>query len=216
MKRITTSVVLGFFILLVPPHLSAQSDLSHFSTKPVIYSSQKDNLDNSDKGVNGGVTLGRPFDEDSWAGMDIGYFSTEQEDTFAEQANYIALAGQTKSEFDFSPVNPILKGVFPIDKWEFFGFRGIGAYFVWGDVKPSLTSIGSSLGSTPEDRGRTLGTQLGLGLHYDITPRIIFGVEGTCLWTSDAKFENTFLGAPPDSELRMSGMLAAGIFAIRF
>ena len=111
-------------------------------------------------------------------------------------------------DIDVLPVTLSLKGILPVDRWEFYGIGGIGVYFLWGELKDTYT-FGAGGGSTTVNETDTkFGAHLGLGVNYNITPKIFIGAEGKYIWTSETTIE--------DTAFRMDGIIGTAVLGFRF
>ena len=221
-------LVLTFFI---PIHLSAKEakypweeqkndnkaeTAYYFAVKPGIYSQQTSDLKGFDTGFNGEIVFGSRPNPNFAGEMGVGYFTTKGKESEAGRVGAITYSATAKEEISVVPVTFTLKGIYPIDKWELFALGGIGAYFVFGDLKLTGAVNGLSFAGTADDSATIFGGHLGLGFHYNITPKIFVGVEGKYLLTSKAKLEDELFGVPVEVKFNLNGILATAVFGVRF
>lgn len=208
---------------LFPLSVFAQSGKYYLTLKPGAYFPRshvvKDVDLDFDPGFNGEIAIGRQFSKNFAVEMGVGYFHTGASSnlltgTLDDTGGFVV--GSVDVDIDVVPVTLSLKGILPVGKWEFFGFGGIGAYFLWADAKGSDVEGGTTTRQTFKDNDVIFGGHLGLGLHYNITPRIFVGAEGRYLWASEAKVQDRVLGELLQAKLRMSGAIATAVFGFRF
>jgi len=203
---------------LIPIHLSAQeakypwekqendTKLKRYITlKPGIYSPQSSDLKDFDfdTGFNGEIAFGFQVNPNFAVETGVGYFHTE-----AEESGSGGLYGKVEAV----PVAVTLKAILPYKQLDFFALGGIGAYWVFANLKTNGTVDGFSGRVNVDDFDLIFGGHLGLGFHYNITPGIFVGAEGKYLWTSSAKLGGEGLWV----NFKMDGILATGVIGFRF
>jgi outer membrane protein W len=60
------------------------------------------------------------------------------------------------------------------------------------------------------------GGYLGLGVHYNITPRFFVGVEGKYLWTDRANPKDEYYDESLGVKFKLDGILATAVLGFRF
>jgi hypothetical protein len=98
-----------------------------------IYSPQTDDLNGFNTGFNGEITYGHYFDKNWAIEAGIGYFETS--------ARNGAIFGPDSTprpvHLKVVPVTVAFKGSIPVDRFEFYGIGGIGAYSLETDIDGS-------------------------------------------------------------------------------
>lgn len=230
MVLILTILVLTFFI---PIHVSAQeakypwekqkddkkndtNTAFYIAVKPGIYSPQTNDLKDFDTGFNGEIMFGYRPHPNFAAEIGAGYFTSKGKESFAGQVYGISYSATADEQIDVVPVTLTLKGIYPIDKWELFALGGIGAYFVSGELKYKITANGMSISDKGKDSTAIFGGHLGLGFHYNITPRFFVGAEGKYLLTSKATLKGESFGVPLEAKFNLNGIVATAVLGVRF
>lgn len=212
MKRFLLFVcVLSFFACALPSH-GVEPGYNYLTLKPGIYSPQSNDLDNFDNGFNGEIAIGRRFNPNMALEMGLGYFNTKAEFAAAGPGFYL----REKDSLDVVPITLSLKAIVPVNRFEFFGIGGIGAYYVYGDLKLSGAVGGTSGRLSLDGEDWVFGCHLGLGFHYNISPTMFIGAEGKYLWTSEARLEDTFWQIPISTKFKMDGILATAVIGFKF
>ena len=80
------------------------------------------------------------------------------------------------------PLTVAFKGLIPVDKFEFYGIGGVGAYLLETDIDRSDNFRRHRDSDT--DSETLFGGFAGLGATFNFTPRLFAGVEGKYLWTT--------------------------------
>ncbi len=173
----------------------------YFVLKGGIYAPQSKELGDFSTGFNGEIAYGRYFDRNWALEVGTGYFVTK--------ANQEASLVRASADLDLKtvPLTVALKGIIPVDKFEFYGIGGLGAYFVFADVDinyPGNRHVSFS------DNNTLFGGFLGIGAQYNITPNVFVGLEGKYLWTTKTTFRDT------DSEIDLGGIQATVNLGFRF
>lgn len=187
----------------------------YIAVKPGIYSPQSSDLKDSDfdTGFNGEITIGCRLSPNFAVETAGGYFRTEAVERVSGEIYDLTYTGKVKANIDVIPITFTLKGILPLNKeLELFALGGIGAHWVFGELKVSGTLDGLSGWVKLDDSDWIFGGHLGLGFHYNITPRVFVGAEGKYLWTSKAKLENQGL----EAKFKIDGILATGVIGFRF
>ena len=211
-------LILGSLMLtiLIPRYVLAEERYHnrHFyvTAKPGIYSPQTNDLDGFDTGFNGEVAFG--FQPSRYFAVELGsgYFNTDGAVTFSG-TNF---AERDKLDLYIIPVTITAKLIIPFKKFEFFGLGGVGAYYVWGDMKAKGTVDGISYSAELDGSDVVFGGYVGLGVHYNITPRFFVGVEGKYLWTDRAEPEDDFFDDDLGVRFKLDGILATAVLGFRF
>jgi opacity protein-like surface antigen len=111
------------------------------------------------------------------------------------------------------PLTAAIKGIVPIDKqFELYGLAGGGAYFVHGTG--TISVLGSS--ASVWDSTAVWGGFLGVGVNYNITPRVFVGLEGKYLWTSTTTLRGSIVGVPVSENFKIQGVLGTANLGVRF
>jgi opacity protein-like surface antigen len=216
MKRFSVSVLmLAVLACVVPSYVLAQG-ANYITLKPGIYLPQSSDLEAFDTGFNGEIAFGHRFNPNFAAEMGIGYFNTEADFGAVGQVSGISYSLQEKDSFYAVPITLSLKGIVPVDRWEFFGMAGIGLYYVNGDADVSGTVGGTSAGISLGDSDTVFGFHLGLGFHYNIDPTWFIGAEGKYIWTDDAKLSGNLQGLPIAVNFDMDGIIATAVLGFKF
>jgi opacity protein-like surface antigen len=211
-------LILGSLMLtiLIPQYVLAQGrflDRNFYITaKPGIYSPQTNDLDGFDTGFNGEVAFG--FQPIRYFAVELGtgYFNTEGTATFSG-FNY---AERDKFDLHVIPFTLTGKLILPFKKFEFFGLGGVGAYYVWTDVEARGTVNGIPVSVELDGEDIVFGGYLGLGVHYNITPRFFVGVEGKYLWTDRANPKDEYYDESLGVKFKLDGILATAVLGFRF
>jgi hypothetical protein len=221
-RRRAMYLILGSLMLtiLVPQYGLAQEKYHHrdfyVTAKPGIYSPQTNDLDGFDTGFNGEIAFG--FQPIKYFAVELGtgYFNTEGKESFAGTSNGLNVTERDKFYFHVFPVTLTAKLIIPYKKFEFFGLGGGGAYYVWADIRAKGTINGTRFYEELDGSDVVLGGYLGLGIHYNITPRIFIGAEGKYLWTSRADPEEDFFDDSLGVKFKLDGILATAVVGFRF
>ena len=203
-------------IVLVPLCVSAQNNKFYLTAKPGIYSPQTNYLEGFDAGFNGEIGFGYQPNKNFAAEMGLGYFATKGKESYAGRVDSMSYSATGKIAINVVPVTLTLKAIYPIDKWELFALGGIGAYFVSTELKLNIAADGISISDTMDDSTTIFGGHLGLGFHYNITPRFFLGVEGKYLWTSEAKTQGELFTVPFEAKGDLNGIIATAVLGLRF
>ena len=216
---------------LIPIHLSAQEAKyprdkqendtklgGYITLKPGIYSPQSSDLKDFDfdTGFNGEIALGLRVNPNFEVETGVGYFYTEAEERFSGQFYDLTIAGKAEANIYVIPIVVTLKAILPYKQLDFFALGGIGAYWVFGNLKASGTVDGFSGRVELDDYDVIFGGHLGLGFHYNITPSIFVGAEGKYLWTSNARLQDETPDVRLDTKFKLDGILATGVVGFRF
>ena len=203
-------------ILLVPISAFARNKPLYIAFKPGIYSPQSSDLEDFDTGFSGEIALGVRTNPFFAAELGFGYFETEGEERFAGVIDGSTFTERDKADIGVFPITFTLKGILPYQKWEFFWLGGAGAFIVSGEIKATGVIDGTPFSIKLDDTETVLGSFLGGGLHYNITPNLFIGIEAKYLWTSDVELEDRILGVPIEAEFNMDGIIASGVIGFRF
>lgn len=131
MKRLLLFVcVSSLFACALPSH-GVEPGYNYLTLKPGIYSPQSNDLDDFDNNFNGEIAIGRRFNPNMALEMGLGYFNTKAEFAAAGPDFYL----REKDSLDVVPLTLASKAIAPVNRFEFFGIGGIGAYYIYGDLK---------------------------------------------------------------------------------
>ena len=167
-----------------------------------IYSPQTNDLDSFNTGFNGEAAFGHYFHK-NWA-IEAGGGSFE---TKGRKDLLLTSDSSPKSvRFTVVPLTVAFKGLIPVDKFEFYGIGGVGAYFLSTDLDRSDNSGRHRDSDT--DSETLFGGFLGLGATFNFTPRFFVGVEGKYLWTTTATVIN--------ADTNLNGIQATANIGFRF
>jgi opacity protein-like surface antigen len=215
-------LLLGTLMLttLIPQYVFGQEkhhDRDFYITaKPGIYAPQTNDLDGFDTGFNGEIAFG--FQPIKYFAVEVGtgYFNTEGRESFAGVIGGRNIVERDELDLHIFPVTVTAKIILPFKKFEFFGLGGVGAYYVWGDMRAKGTIGGVPFYAESDGSDMVVGGHLGLGVHYNITPRFFVGAEGKYLWTSRAEPEEDFFDDSLGLKFKMDGILATAVVGFRF
>jgi opacity protein-like surface antigen len=212
---IAVSVML---VLTVFPPLPALAEGSNFYTslKAGAFFPQTDDFENADTGFNGEVAFGYQFIKYLALEMGAGYLHTGGDRSSTGNESGIDYSIEASADVDVLPVTLSLKGILPVGKWEFYGIGGLGAYFLWAEVKGTAVADGRTGSKTVKDNAMKFGAHLGLGVDYNITPKIFIGAEGKYIWMSETTLEGTVVGVPVETSFKMDGIIATAVLGFRF
>ncbi len=220
--RVKYLVLAGLMLtILIPQYVSAQGSaqdnkLFYVTLKPGIYSPHTSDLEDFNTGFYGEMALGfRPIKYFA-AELGVGYFHTDATQSSAGTINGFGFTQRDKFDIDVLPVTFTAKLIFPYKKFEFFGLGGVGAYIVWASLEAKGTINGIPFSEKLSGNDSTFGGYLGLGIHYNITPRIFVGAEGKYLWTDRAKPKTELFEIPLEFRFKLNGVLATAVLGFRF
>jgi opacity protein-like surface antigen len=174
----------------------------YFVLKGGIYSPQSKELGDFSTGFNGEIAYGHYYNSNWAVEFGTGYFATKAN----QEANY-PFRASADLDLKTIPLTVSLKGIIPVDKFEFYGLGGIGAYFTFADVDINYTG---NRHVSYSDNNALFGGFLGLGAQYNFTPKVFVGVEGKYLWTTKTTFRDT------DAEVDLGGIQATVNLGYRF
>jgi opacity protein-like surface antigen len=174
----------------------------YFVLKGGIYKPQSSDLSDFSTGFNGEIAYGHYFDRNWALEFGTGYFVTK-----ANQEAQYPFKASADLDLKTVPLTVTLKGIIPVDNWEFYGIGGIGGYFVFANV--DVDYIGGRHVSDSENKA-LFGGFLGIGTQYNITPAVFLGIEGKYLWTTKTTFTNT------DKDVGLEGIQATINLGYRF
>jgi outer membrane protein W len=180
--------------------------------KPGIYIPQGD-LKDFDTGFNGEVAVAYKFFPNLAVEAGIGYFKTQNTISSESGPGYLL---RDKSKIRVIPLTASMKGILPMDKWEFYGLGGIGEYFVKGKDGISGTIGGVNGSVSGSDTDRVFGAHLGLGVNYNITSNLFVGAEGKYLWTRHVNLSDDVSGVSITEKFRLNGILGTAVIGYRF
>ncbi len=167
-----------------------------------IYSPQTGDLDGFKTGFNGEAAFGHYFDK-NWA-IEAGGGSFE---TKGSKDLFLAPdSSPTSVRFTVVPLTVAFKGLIPVDKFEFYGIGGVGAYFLSTDIDRSDNSRRRR--DSDPDSETLFGGFVGLGATFNFTPRLFVGVEGKYLWTTTTTVIN--------ADVNLTGIQATANIGFRF
>jgi outer membrane protein W len=204
MKRFSRSIgviIIGFCVMGLSLTAQAESK-DYFVLKGGIYKPQSNNLSDFSTGFNGEIAYGHYYNSNWAVEAGTGYFATKAN----QEANY-PFRASADLDLKTIPLTVSLKGIIPVDKFEFYGLGGIGAYFTFADV--DINYYGNRHVSY-SDNNVLLGGFLGLGAQYNFNPKMFVGVEAKYLWTTKTTFRDT------DAEVDLGGIQATINLGYRF
>jgi opacity protein-like surface antigen len=221
MRTYSSKVLIAASVMLIlsvfsPLPVFAQGSNFYMSLKAGAFFPQTNDFENSENGFNGEVAFGYQFSKNFALEMGAGYFHTGGDQSAAGNISGIDYAVQVQADIDVLPVTLSLKGILPVDKWEFYGIGGIGAYFLWGELEGTAVANGRTGSKTVNDNAAKFGVHLGLGVNYNITPKIFIGAEGKYIWTSETELEGTVIGVPVESTFKTDGIIGTAVLGFRF
>ncbi len=168
-----------------------------------MYSPQTSNLNDFNAGVNGEIAFGYSFDKNWAIEAGPGYFETSA----SKGAKFGADSTQTSVHLRVVPLTVAIKGSIPVNKFEFYGIGGIGAYVLEVDFDSSEDSDHGRHDSNGESE-TLFGGFLGLGARFNVTSKMFLGLEGKYLWTTKSTFN--------DAETDLTGIQATFNIGFRF
>jgi opacity protein-like surface antigen len=186
------------------------------SLKAGAFFPQIKDFESTDNGFNGEAAFGYRFHKNIAVEMGVGYLQIGGNNSGAGNKSGIDYAFQTRVDSEVLPVTLSLKGILPVEQWEFYGFGGIGLYFFWGEAKDTAVVNGMTGSKTLNANAVKPGAHLGLGVNYNITPKIFIGAEGKYIWTPEVEFEGTVLGVPVASSFQMGGIAVTAVVGYKF
>jgi opacity protein-like surface antigen len=149
-----------------------------------IYSPQTTNLNDFNAGFNGEVAFGYSFDK-YWAiEAGLGYFETSAK----KGVMFDPDSTQTSVHLRVFPLTVAFKGSIPVNRLEFYGIGGIGAYYLETDIEDASANYYHKRYDSEGDSEALFGGFLGLGIRFNVTPKMFFGLEGKYLWTTKSTF----------------------------
>jgi len=212
---LTISALIISAIFFLPLSAMGQDTPYYFVIKAGVYSPSDDlDDDDFDTGFNGEIALGYYFNPNFAMEGGIGYFQTE-----ASFRRVYPSIGPARQDVDIVvvPVTVTAKGIIPFQDFECYGGGGIGFYFANAENNIMFDSL--SLSDSDEDSSAVFGYHLLMGINFNITKNVFFGIEGKHFWTKDAQFKSTFF-APPGVPVRittnLNGYTITGNFGIRY
>jgi hypothetical protein len=186
-------IVLCFVLVLSFP---AHADRNYLVLKGGIFSPQNDKLDSFDTGFNGELAVGHYINKNLALEFGSGYFVTKG----TQNGRFGISSAQATVDINVVPLTVALKGVIPVDIWEFYGIGGGGAYFAWSDSKVSTNNREQS---ASDKYNQTLGGGfLGVGASVKVSPTVYLGLEGKYLWTSALNVKNI------ETDVNLNGFIA--------
>jgi opacity protein-like surface antigen len=220
MKRLVLAIAFlscaGFFIPTYASCAAPNAKPFYIAVKPGIYSPQTSDLDGFNTGFSGDLAFGYRYNPNFAAELSAGYFHTDSTSRVSGTILGIPVSASEKDNIDVVPVTLTLKGILPVDRWEFFVLGGIGAYFVATETKVRLSVAGATTSDKATDNSTVFGGFAGLGFHYNITPAWFVGAEGKYLWTSKVSLDETLLGSPVSGTFKLDGILANAVIGFKF
>lgn len=183
MRRATSSafVLIMLAVFFLPFSAVGEDNTNYFKLKGGMYSPESDDLEDFDEGFAGEIAFGQYLHQNFALELGLGYLDTDGDVGFTADEDITII-----------PLTLSAKAIFPVGQnFQMFGLAGGGFYFADGELD---ISGGASL----DDDDSPLGAHLGLGIDYNITGRLSFGVEGKYFWTK-ADFKDA--GIDFDSDL---------------
>ena len=208
MKRFYLAIfVVSFMVSIVPCVVMGQNTGFSAMLKPGIYL-PGDDLKDLDTPFYGGIAVAYNFTPHFALEGEIGYFKTEGKESLSSGS----LSLQSKAEVKALPYTISAKGIIPVDKWEFYGLGGFGAYFVDAKVNISETVSGVARTVSFSDTDTIFGADLGLGVNYNFTSQLFVGVEGKYLWTNKVKLDDQ----GDSAKFNLNGFVTTAVIGFRF
>ncbi|MGA3084641.1 MAG: outer membrane beta-barrel protein [Thermodesulfobacteriota bacterium] len=207
MKRISKWV--GVIIILCCalglsfPAQAENKTPNYLVLKGGIYSPLTNDLDGFNTGFNGEIAFGHYFDKNWAIEAGAGYFGTSA----SKGAMFGPNSAQTSVHLNVVPLTVAFKGSIPVNRFEFYGIGGIGAYHLETDVD-ALATENSRVHVSDSDSEILFGGFLGLGAIFNVTPKLFVGLEGKYLWTTQSSFI--------DAETSLNGIQATFNIGFRF
>ncbi len=196
-------MVLCCFLGLSLPAQAQDMKHRYVVLKGGIYSPQTSELEGFNTGFNGEVAYGHYFDKNWAIEAGTGYIETS-----ARKGEWSGPdSAQTSASLKVVPLTVAIKGSIPVNKFEFYGIGGIGAYYVEADTD-TRNDYYEKRHDSDRDTETLFGGFIGLGAIFNVTPKFFFGLEGKYLWTT----QSTFLGVDAD----LKGIQATGNIGFRF
>ena len=183
----------------------AQADMTpnYVVLKGGIYSPQGNDLQGFDTGFNGEIAFGRYLNKNWAIEGGTGYFETSAGNLMYGSSS----SAQRSVDLKVVPLTMALKGIIPVDKFEFYGIGGIGAYLLDTDINEPVNYY-YPLHVSDQHSDSLFGGFLGLGAIYNVTPRVFVGLEGKYLWTTKSGFY--------DEDINLDGIQATLNIGFRF
>ena len=202
MKKTIIKSVMGFVILCFALSFSlpAQAEDMKFNyavLKGGVYSPQNDQLAQFDTGFNGELNYGHYFNRNFALEAGTGYFQTTRSSNNAIDADLT---------FNVFPLTLAFKGIIPVDKFEFYGIGGGGAYFLSSSTRSTVDD--RDYYSYNDDTKTLFGGFLGLGVTFKVSPRVFLGLEGKYLWTSNVTVRNYYNTYSYTTDVNLNGIQA--------
>ena len=202
-KWIWVIIVLCCAVGLSLPAQAQQYRLPNYVVlKGGIYSPQTGDLDGFKTGFNGEAAFGHYFDKNWAIEGSAGYSETKGNKDLLLTSD----SSPTSVRFRVYPLTVAFKGLIPIDKFEFYGIGGVGAYLLETDIDRSDNFRRHRDNDT--DSETLFGGFAGLGATFNFTPRLFAGVEGKYLWTTTTTVLN--------ADVKLTGIQATANIGFRF
>jgi opacity protein-like surface antigen len=210
--RIFLGVAIAVLVLvsLLPASASAagQQYPYYIAFKPGAFFPQGD-IDDLDTGFQGELAFGRQFNENFAFEMSVGWMNLDKTERGSLEINGTTYSGRASVDLDIIPVVINFKPMLPIGNCiELYGIAGFGAYFVNGEVSVRENVGNVSYRSKDDDSDTVFGFTAGLGIHFNISPRVFIGAEGKYLFTTEAKLWGV--------KTNLDGIYTSGVIGIRF
>ncbi len=205
--------IFGIALVLAVPNAALAQDNPNYVNLKLGGFSPTDDLDDADfdSGFTGEIAYGRYLFPYLALEAGIGYYETEMS---VKDACYPAVGcAREENEITVVPLTVTVKGVYTMNKVEFYGGLGGGAYFAEIDGKVKIAGYGD-IGISDDDI--VAGGHILLGLNYNITESFFLGVEGRSTWTADAEFKDDYMGLPVSTKTNLNGYSITGVVGFRF
>jgi OOP family OmpA-OmpF porin len=180
-------------VFLSPLSVIGEEKTDYFTIRGGIYSPESGDLEGFDTGSAVEIAFGHYFNRNFALELGLGHLKTDAVFSGFDLSflgDFVA-----NDEITIMPLTLTAKGVYPLgESLELYALAGGGLYFA--DSESSISS--SFLGDLSRDDSDTpLGIHVGLGLNYNITPRLTLDVEGKHFW-ADAKMNYSPANIDPD------------------
>ncbi len=197
MKRIISIifVLLISMIFFSPLSVLGQDEKHYVVPKLGVYIPTGD-LDDAgfDTGFNGEIVYGYRLSPYFALEGGVGYFQSDAKVSGSFTDPVLGtVSGSAELDLWAIPVTLTAKGIYPLGNVEFFAGGGVGVYFVNLDLKASGMISGGALGTisgsvSGDDDDTIFGGHIVFGIDFNISPNMVYGIEGKYLITDDAEF----------------------------
>jgi len=159
---------------------------NYFALKGGIYTPTSDDLQGFGNGFNGEVVLGHYLNPYLATELGIGYFKTSVSESGSLSSGTLTATGSMNVDLWVVPITLAIKAIYPVNRFEFYGLGGIGAYFTHakvaysGSISQGSTTLSGS--GTINSDATAFGGFLGGGANLNFDQNWYIGVEGKYLW----------------------------------